>query len=176
MPGRAGERWARWGEKMRRAGDLEHWSAFPESFDALAALIAEAGSGDRAPATVCVLSGDVHHAYVAEPVWASGGPRAKVLQLTCSPVHNSIPLPLKLGFRFGWSGVARFLGRRIAGHGKVPRPPVDWRCTGGPWFGNQLMTLTLNGRSARLLLEHTQGDGRDAARLVTVDESVLTTP
>ncbi|WP_171112131.1 MULTISPECIES: alkaline phosphatase D family protein [Streptomyces] len=173
--GEKGERWARWGEKMRRAADLEHWSAFPESFDALAALIAEVGSGDRAPATVCVLSGDVHHAYVAEPTWPSGGPHARVLQLTCSPVHNSIPAVLKWGFRFGWSGVARFLGRRIAGHGKVPQPSIDWRCTGGPWFGNQLMTLTMTGRSARLLLEHTRDDGRGGARLTTVEESVLTT-
>ncbi|MGW1544188.1 alkaline phosphatase D family protein [Streptomyces sp. NPDC002309] len=173
--GEKGEHWARWGEKMRRAADLEHWSAFPESFEALAALIAEAGSGDTAPATVCVLSGDVHHAYVAEPTWPSGGPDARVLQLTCSPVHNSIPLPIRLGFRFGWSGVARFLGRRIAGHGKVPQPPIDWRCTSGPWFGNQLMTLTLRGRSARLLLEHTEQDGQGGARLATVEESVLTT-
>lgn len=173
--GEKGERWARWGEKMRRAADLEHWSAFPESFEALAALIAEAGSGDAAPATVCVLSGDVHHAYVAEPTWPSAGPDARVFQLTCSPVHNSIPLPIRLGFRFGWSGVARFLGRRIAGHGRVPQPPIDWRCTSGPWFGNQLMTLTMNGRSARLLLEHTEQDGQGGARLATVEESVLTT-
>ncbi|MFI9610558.1 alkaline phosphatase D family protein [Streptomyces sp. NPDC052023] len=173
--GEKGERWARWGEKMRRGADLEHWSAFPESFDALAALIAEVGSGDAAPATVCVLSGDVHHAYVAEPTWPAGGPDARVLQLTCSPVHNSIPPVMQMGFRFGWSRFARFLGRRIAGHGKVPQPPIDWRCTSGPWFGNQLMTLTMNGRSARLLLEHTAQDGQGGARLTTVEESVLTT-
>src|SRR5690606_11064500 len=30
--GDKGPRWARFGEKLRRAADLEHWSAFPESF------------------------------------------------------------------------------------------------------------------------------------------------
>ncbi|MFB6939827.1 alkaline phosphatase D family protein [Streptomyces chartreusis] len=169
--GERGERWARFGEDLRRRADLEHWAAFPPSFDALTELIAEAGSGPDAPATVCVLSGDVHHAYIAEPAWPAGtGPDARVLQLTCSPVHNAIPLAIRLGFRFGWSGLARVLGRRFAGHGGCPKPPIDWRRTGGPWFGNQLMTLTLGRRSARLRLEQARG----AARLDVVAESQLT--
>ncbi|MGP4091959.1 alkaline phosphatase D family protein, partial [Streptomyces sp. KR55] len=59
--------------------------------------------------------------------------------------------------------------------GRVPRPPIDWRRAGGPWFGNQLMTLTLHGRSARLRLDQAKADGRGGARLTTVEESVLTT-
>lgn len=187
--GEKGARWARFGEDLRRRADLEHWAAFPESFDALAALLAEAGTGPDAPSTVLVLSGDVHHAYVAEPKWpassASGSPSgsssgqpagppdARVLQLTCSPVHNSIPLSIRLGFRFGWSAVARALGRRFAGHGGCPKPPVDWRRTGGPWFGNQLMTLTLRGRSARLRLDQAREVRDGKPRLVTVTESEL---
>ncbi|MEU6254114.1 alkaline phosphatase D family protein [Streptomyces sp. NPDC047043] len=170
--GDRGARWARFGEDLRRRADLEHWAAFPASFTALTELIAEVGSGDGAPATVLVLSGDVHHAYVAEPTWPSGAPDARVLQLTCSPVHNSIPLSIRLGFRFGWSAAARALGRRFARHGRCAAPPVKWRKTGGPWFGNQLMTLTLRGRSARLRLEQAQANGS----LKTVEESALTTP
>jgi phosphodiesterase/alkaline phosphatase D-like protein len=156
--GERGARWARFGEKLRRRADLEHWAAFPASFDALTALIAEAGSGEGGPATVCVLSGDVHHAYVAEPAWPDGtpAPAARVLQLTCSPLHNSIPGSIKLGFRFGWSRFGRALGRRFARHGRLTTPPVSWRKTGGPWFGNQLMTLTLRGRAARLRLQEAQ--------------------
>ncbi len=172
--GDKGARWARFGEKLRRAADLEHWAAFPASFDALADLIAEAGSGPDAPATVLVLSGDVHHAYVAEAKWPTRSPDARVLQLTCSPVHNSIPLSIRLGFRFGWSAAARALGRRFARHGRCARPPVSWRKTGGPWFGNQLMTLTLRGRSARLRLEQAREERRTAtAELRTVVESEL---
>ncbi|WP_405799705.1 alkaline phosphatase D family protein [Streptomyces sp. NBC_01506] len=168
-----GPRWARFGEKLRRAADLEHWAAFPTSFEKLAGLIAEVGDGPEAPATVCVLSGDVHHAYVAEPVWRTGQPRSRVVQLTCSPVHNSIPLSIRLGFRFGWSGVGRRVGRAFARHGRVDAPSVTWGKTGGPWFGNQLMTLTLRGRAARLSLAQvrTRDGGPGAgARLVTVDE------
>lgn len=177
--GERGARWAWFGEKLRRTADLEHWAAFPRSFEELADLIADVGSGEHAPATVCVLSGDVHHAYVAEPVWAEPArqPAAHVVQLTCSPVHNSVPPQIRLGFRFGWSRLARGLGNRLARHGRCPRPSVDWNRSGGPWFGNQLMTLTLQGRSASLRLEKVVR-GRDdraggAVRLRTVRESAL---
>ncbi|MFF3753756.1 alkaline phosphatase D family protein [Streptomyces sp. NPDC002018] len=172
--GERGPRWARFGEKLRRAADLEHWAAFPDSFGALAALIAEAGSGPGAPATVSVLSGDVHHAYIAEPTWTAGdGPDARVLQLTCSPVHNSVPGWIKLGFRLGWSRGARRLGHALVRHGRIRPSGVDWRKTGGPWFGNQLMTLTLRGRSATLRLDqaHTRS-GR--AELATIETRTLT--
>ncbi|MFI9543251.1 alkaline phosphatase D family protein [Streptomyces sp. NPDC052016] len=168
--GERGARWARLGEKVRRAADLEHWAAFPGSFTALTELLAEVGTGAEAPASVLVLSGDVHHAYVAEPRWPAAAPDARVLQLTCSPVHNSVPLSIRAGFSFGWGAVARALGRRLARHGRCPRPVVDWRKTGGPWFGNQLMTLTLRGRSARLRLEQARAEGG----LTTVEESDLT--
>ncbi|MGP3771952.1 alkaline phosphatase D family protein [Streptomyces sp. SDT5-1] len=169
--GERGRRWARFGEDLRRRADLEHWAAFPASFEALADLIAEAGSGDAAPATISVLSGDVHHAYVAEPSWPAGAeaPSARVLQLTCSPVHNSVPASIRVGFRFGWSRFGRVLGRRFARHGRAGAPRIAWRRTGGPWFGNQLMTLTLRGRGALLAL-----DQADAGReLVRADERRL---
>ncbi|TQK44253.1 PhoD-like phosphatase [Streptomyces sp. SLBN-118] len=179
--GERGGRWARFGEDLRRRADLEHWAAFPDSFEKLTRLIAEAGSGPDAPATVCVLSGDVHHAYVAEPEWPGEAPDARVLQLTCSPVHNSIPRSVQLGFRFGWSRTGRRLGHALARHGRAGKPPVDWGRTGGPWFGNQLMTLTLRGRSAALRLDQARavGAGRETgpgggARLVTAEERELT--
>ncbi|MFJ6432112.1 alkaline phosphatase D family protein [Streptomyces sp. NPDC091416] len=154
--GGADGRWARIGESLRRRSDLEHWAAFPESFEQLTELIREVAEGPEAPATVCVLSGDVHHAYIAEPSPSApspgGTPAARVLQLTCSPVHNSIPAPLRAGFRFAWSGAGRRLGRLLARHGRTGPPSIRWHRTGGPWFGNQLMTLTLSGRKAALSL------------------------
>ncbi|MDI3405883.1 alkaline phosphatase D family protein [Streptomyces cavernicola] len=177
--GERGPRWARFAEDLRRRSDLEHWPAFPESFAQLTDLIAEAGSGPDAPASVCVLSGDVHHAYVAEPTWPRGeGPQpdVRVLQLTCSPMHNSIHPAIRLGFRFGWSRAGRALGRRFARHGRTAPAKVDWRRTGGPWFGNHLMTLTLRGRSGELALDRARATGGGtAARLERVQDSVIST-
>ncbi|MFH9420614.1 alkaline phosphatase D family protein [Streptomyces sp. NPDC017529] len=173
--GARGPGWARRSERLRQRADLEHWAAFPESFAALTGLLAEAGSGEGAPATVCVLSGDVHHAYVAEPHWHDGTePVGRVLQLTCSPVHNGISASIRAGFRFGWSRAGRRLGHALARHARLDRPPIGWRRTGGPWFGNQLMTLTLHGRAARLRLDRARGERGGGARLSCAHEELLT--
>ncbi|MFF1835023.1 alkaline phosphatase D family protein [Streptomyces sp. NPDC058231] len=175
--GGTGGRWARFGERLRRRSDLEHWAAFPSSFRQLTELIRESGSGPHAPATVCVLSGDVHHAYIAEPAWPDdvpgGAPGARVLQLTCSPVHNSIPGPLRAGFRFGWSRAGRCLGRMLARHGRTGPSPIRWRKTGGPWFGNQLMTLTLHGRKAALTLVQAKAKAKGAQLETVLDRSLI---
>ncbi|MEU6627197.1 alkaline phosphatase D family protein [Streptomyces parvus] len=186
-----GDRWARIGEKVRRAGDLEHWAAFPESFDRFTELLREAASGPDAPATVCVLSGDVHHAYITEPRWpdttpgdgrASGttsgpgpgsAPVSRVLQLTCSPVHNSVPRWIQAGFRFGWSRTGRRIGRFLSRHGRTGASPVTWDRAGGPWFGNQLMTLTLLGRKSALTLVQATA-GKQGSQLEAVLERSLT--
>ncbi|MEW2546818.1 alkaline phosphatase D family protein [Streptomyces sp. NPDC047002] len=176
--GGRGARWTRLGERLRRAADLEHWAAFPRSFEELTGLIAEVGSGAEAPATVSVLSGDVHHAYIAEASWpggrAAGGIASRVTQLTCSPVHNSVPGYMKVTFRVGWNALGRWVGRALRRHGRLGAPPVAWDRTGGPWFGNQLMTLTLEGRRAGLRLDQSRADGSAPPRLVTVDARTLT--
>lgn len=168
--GERGARWAKRGEKLRRQADLEHWPAFPKSFDTLTDLVADAGRGPAAPATISVLGGDVHHAYIAEPTWpappkdtaegAAGrpAPTSRILQLTCSPVHNSIPGYMRLAFRFGWSRWGRAIGRGLARHARAAAPRVHWRRSGGPWFGNHLMTLTLRGRAADLCLDQADAE------------------
>ncbi|WP_404815621.1 alkaline phosphatase D family protein [Streptomyces thermolineatus] len=172
--GRRGPRWARLSERIRRAGDLEHWAAFPESFEALAGVVARAGRGPEAPASVCVLSGDVHHAYVADARWRKGErPGSAVFQLTCSPVHNSVPAAIRLGFRLGWSRPARWAGRALRRHGHGAAPSVAWRRSAGPFFGNQLMTLTLTGRAAGLRLQQAR-PAPGGPRLVTVLDRALT--
>ncbi len=172
-----GARWAGWGEKLRRRADLEHWPAFRRSFDALAGLLAEAAgrSGRKpedppAPATICVLSGDVHHGYAAEAHWPSaaraGGSR--VVQLTCSPVHNNVPPAMRVVFRVGWTAAGRLIGWLLARHGRLSRAAVSWRKSGGPWFGNQFMTLDLAGRAARLRLHQARRPSPDAEPALVV--------
>ncbi len=141
---------ARAAEWLRRAVDLEHWAAFRRSFDRMAALIAAVGSGigdTRPPATICVLSGDVHHTYASQ-VHFPVPMRSEVYQLTCSPFHNSIPLPMRLVFRAAWSRRAQAAARRLARFARVPEVELDWETEAGPFFGNHLAELRLDGRSA----------------------------
>ncbi|MCX5046575.1 alkaline phosphatase family protein [Aldersonia sp. NBC_00410] len=163
--GARGARPARWAEKLRRAADLEHWAAFRDSFDRLARLFGEVGGGHRTgergrpPATICVLSGDVHHAYVAEATYAHPM-TSRVYQLTCSPLHNFVPSAMKVAFRISWSRAAeratRFLLGRVS---KVPPMIIDWHASSGPYFGNQVGTLRLAGRSAQVTFERARPSG-----------------
>ena len=62
-----GARFARVGEKLRRALDMEHWAAFQVSFMRISGLIRAVAAGERGdpPASVLMLGGDIHHAYLA---------------------------------------------------------------------------------------------------------------
>lgn len=153
-------------EKVREGGDLEHWSAFGASFDRLARMIADVGSGQHAavavaPATICVLSGDVHHSYVCEAdlsaLAARSGPAqvtSRIYQITCSPVHNWVPGVLKAVFGAFWSvPVGAVITGVLTRHGRLPRPSLTWRTIGGPFFGNAISTLVMEGRAARLVME-----------------------
>jgi hypothetical protein len=159
----ANEKWAdsrrprvaRLAEKIRRTFDLEHWAAFQSSFDALADLLTRVADRDNGPATSCVLSGDVHHSYVARAELPARNP---VYQLTCSPVHNQLPGFMKPAMRFSWSRVAERIGRGIARTAGLPPPKVGWRRLAGPVYENAISELVLTGRSAVVQVEATRPD------------------
>ncbi|MDT7725504.1 MAG: hypothetical protein QOI21_2080 [Actinomycetota bacterium] len=140
----------RFGEWIRQAADLEHWPAFRASFDRLSSLIRRVSQ--EGPSTVSVLSGDVHHAYVAQAHYAGEG-GAPVHQLTCSPIHNTVPKYMTWAFRAGWWTPLTRLARRWARQAGVEPLPVDWTRTSGPHFGNALMTIDIDGRQAWATLE-----------------------
>jgi hypothetical protein len=105
-------------EQIRQAGDLEHWAAFRPSFDRLTDLIADVGSSPDGPATVSVLSGDVHHGYVAR-ARLERHPRARVHQITGSAGPGS-------------RHARRAGGRPARGFGRCRCAGASWsdRCSG----------------------------------------------
>ena len=166
--GRRGRAVAWVSERLRRAADLEHWAAFGESFTRFSGMIREVAQGvhapdGKAPATVCVLSGDVHHAYVAtarfpEPVDAA------VYQLTCSPLHNHVPPVMKMLFRGAWSRAAERFTRVVLGLlATVPLPPLSWTRDAGPFFGDEIAVLRLSGRHAEVILQKASSKGQPSA-------------
>ncbi len=74
--GAFGSTLAKASEKLRRAVDFDHWASFGLSFERLRDLLAEVATGQRgtAPASIVVLSGDVHHAYLCEVAFRGCGP------------------------------------------------------------------------------------------------------
>ncbi|MEV1145027.1 alkaline phosphatase D family protein [Micromonospora sp. NPDC049799] len=160
-------------ERLRRGLDLEHWAAFRRSFEALGALFARIGAGtpgepgDRVgagpayapPASISVLSGDVHHSYVARVRFADADVATPVHQLTCSPIHNQVPAGIRPLMRMGWSAGPSGATRALARAAGVRRSPVRWRKLAGPYFGNAVATLTHSGRTAEVTMEGTTADG-----------------
>jgi hypothetical protein len=149
------------GERLRCALDFDHWAAFQESFAKLRDLLAEVAEGKlgAAPGSVVVLSGDVHHAYLCEVGFrADGRRRSPVYQAVCSPYRNPLDGKERQVIRAGFSRPLRALARGLAMLAGAPEPEIGWRLLDGPYFDNQVATLSIEGRSARLRLEKTSPD------------------
>jgi phosphodiesterase/alkaline phosphatase D-like protein len=141
-------------EKLRQAGDFEHWPAFYKSFVRLGEMITRIVTHPEGPATVSVLSGDVHHSYAARADLDGVSPDgATVHQLVCSPVHNYVPLLIKPAFTLSWTRPAAAVIRWWVRRRGVPSPPMTWTDVCGPLFGNTIATLEIDGREAEVFFE-----------------------
>jgi hypothetical protein len=160
------------GEKLRQAVDLEHWSGFHDSFEAFCGLLGEVAGGRRgtAPRTITLVSGDVHHAYLAEVAFTKGTRTVShVWQAVCSPFRNPLDARERRGIRATWTPAGRVIARALARAAGVPDPPVRWRLThDDPWFDNQIATLWLDGAHAEFTLDTAVPDGGEDPQLERV--------
>jgi hypothetical protein len=147
---------ARLGERIREAVDLEHWSAFRESFISLEELmlsVAEGRHGAR-PASVVVLGGDVHHAYLARGTFEGSDDHAPVWQAVCSPMRNPLSKRERRVIRMGMSRRLAVLARGLARAAGVKPTRLGWEIVSpGAFFDNQVGTLDLDGRDGKIRIE-----------------------
>ena len=126
---------ARAGERIRRAADLEHWAAFGRSFAEFGRLLAglAAGTLGPPPASITVVSGDVHHSYLAAVDLPAGTrPHSAIYPHECrlpgrllaDPQSAAGPVPAS-------AAIGHLTGRRTdrhgagqAGRGAETRDPV----------------------------------------------------
>lgn len=156
-------------ERLRQVIDLEHWPAFHHSFQTMCVLVEEVARGEHgpAPATITFLSGDVHHAYLAEARLNSGPVDTRILQAVCSPVRNPLTGPERAAQKTVASRPIGAIARRLARRAGVPEPPLRWGFAQRPTFDNQIAELRLDDRSAHLRIEKTRPEDRDAPKLHT---------
>ncbi|HEX7160557.1 MAG TPA: alkaline phosphatase D family protein [Trebonia sp.] len=195
-----GRRTAPLGEKVRRRFDLEHWPAFGMSFARLEELLTSIATGRRSaagrpPATVTLISGDVHHSYLtavdlprtAAPApartLANGGtpsvpgPPARtsaVYQAVCSPFHQAMPPNMRVAQGLASTRVSGLIGTAAAALAGARAPKLRWRITEGPWFDNMIATLTYDGPKAIVRFDQAVTDETRTPRLSTVMEADLT--
>ncbi|MBA3865009.1 MAG: alkaline phosphatase family protein [Solirubrobacterales bacterium] len=167
---------ARGAEKLRRAVDFDHWASFEESFQRMRRLLEEVGSGKRgrAPASIVILSGDVHHAYLAEMGFRPEvGMQSAAYQAVCSPYRNPLDRHERVVIKVGFSRPFAAAMRGLARASGAADPGLRWRLRDGPFFDNQVATIRLEGRAAELKLEKTVPGDEDERHLDCVFERRL---
>jgi hypothetical protein len=172
-----GKRFARAGEKLRRVADLEHWAAFGTSFTEFGQLLADLATGALGPppASVTVISGDIHNSYLAAVDFPAGtAPRSAVYQAVCSPVHNLLQESYQRTQKLANSRLGVLAATAMAGLAGVPRPRFGWRIIRGPWFRNMISGLEFDGRSARIRFDRTITEETAEPGLEPVCEAELT--
>ena len=168
---------ARIGESVRQLVDLEHWSAFHKSFTDLTNLLRSVAAGEHSngdpPASVTVLSGDVHHGYLARMDF-DDGVKTPVYQSASSPLRNPLGLPERLAMRFGWTERGRHVGEALSRLTGAEEPGVRWHLVHkAPWFHNHISSLEIRGRKALLKVEKTIPENNDEPVLYPVLEHRL---
>jgi hypothetical protein len=159
---------ARASEKLRRTVDFDHWAAFQFAFQRLRRLLEEVGSGKRGkpPATIAILSGDVHHAYLCEVGFKPEAEmKSRVVQAVCSPYRNPLDAKERRVVRAGFTRTGHAVSRALARLSGAPDPGIRWRLLEGPYFDNQIATLRLDGREAIARLDKTVAGEEDEGSL-----------
>jgi hypothetical protein len=160
--GRWGRRTAGWAEKLRQAVDLEHWAAFRSTFRRFIELIDQVGSGSEPPASILLLSGDVHCSYTAQASTSGVDPAKTGLhQLTMSPFRNPLDAPIRLANHVLKTKLACKVMNWLARRAGVDDVAIDWDIDHGLWFENGVMTVVFSGRTAHVEVDHAVVNSRE---------------
>jgi hypothetical protein len=162
------------GERLRRGLDLEDWPAFIRSFDELADLLADVGSGRNgpAPSTISILSGDIHFSYIAEVHFPEHlAVTSRVHQLVSSPIRNALIPRERAAIRFALSRFGKLIARGLRRTSRRRHTELSWEMTHGPVFANVLGGATFDGRGLRVVIEQAHATDDGEPELVAVIDS-----
>ena len=169
-------------ERLRDAVDLEHWPAFGASFAKLERLVTELATGRHSPqgnppASVTLISGDIHHSYLAAvnlPRHAATATRTSaVYEAVCSPFHQAMPPKMRYAQRLASNKVSGLLGTAAAMLARAYVPGLTWRITEGPWFQNMIATLEYHAAQATVRFDSATADQAGNPCLATIVEADL---
>ena len=100
------------------------------SFRALRDLLGEVAAGRRGrkPASVVVMAGDVHHAYLCEVGWPRGEAdgKAPIYQAVCSPYRNPLSSKEQMVIRAGFSRPFTQVAAALAKAAGAEDPGIRW--------------------------------------------------
>ena len=145
------------GEAAPRASTSTTGAAFaaPSSAARLLGEVA-AGRARDAPASIVVLSGDVHHAYLTEvDSRRAGGGEEPSTRRSARPSETRSTAKERQVDEGRLRPAASPDRRPRSPAAGAPEPGIGWRLLEGPYFDNQVATLHFDGRDAAMRLEKT---------------------
>ncbi len=152
-----GRRAAGVGERIRQDMDLEHWASFRRSFDDVTDLLTDLVRAENPPASILMLSGDVHCSYLSEAELTTvDHPGTAIRQLTMSPFRNPIGRPIQVANKVLDTRWMTALLHRLARSAGVRDVAARWRTAYGPWFGNGVMTVVLTDDRWLVEVDHAE--------------------
>jgi hypothetical protein len=151
----------RLGELVRRAVDLEHWAAFQRAFEQLVDLLRDisTGLGGEPPATITILSGDVHTTYIAEvDLGPKSGP-SRVYQVVCSPFRNPLKPFARRVVKATGSRLAARVFSALARASGVPPSSATWSYLARRTYDNSIGELNLDEDAATVTIYQSRPPG-----------------
>ena len=123
------------------------------------------------PATVTILSGDVHFSFRSRACFADEpgrpAPVSRVHQIVNSPIRNVLPTRERRVIKAGLSRVGEYVGRGLRRSVGGRRDTTRWEVEDGPFFANHICLVELSERDARMVLERAEPDD-DGRPVLTV--------
>ncbi len=138
----------------------------------MAPTVSLGAGASQPPATIVLLGGDVHNAYVAEVDLGEGRGASRVFQVVCSPFRNPLSAKERRIVRLTGSRGAALVFSLLARLAGVPSPSAGWDVR-RPTFDNSIGELELDERTARVTLRRS-GRESESADLQTVHVTSLT--
>lgn len=150
------------GERIREAAVMDHWASFPTSFARLCELLGEVATGRHgegsAPVSIVMLSGDVHHCYLADvELTQEPAAESRIWQAVCSAYRKDLARRERRAMRLGNSAAGKRIARWLSRLVGAPEPPVKWRIAHEPSYDNQVASLELGPGEASVRVRTTAG-------------------
>ena len=153
------------GEKLRRALDLEDWSAFAKSYDQFVALIHDLRSAEQRPKSIVVGSGDIHFSYAARVPLAKSVLAPDVWQVVCSPIRNALIPPERGVMRFTLTETGARIGAALRRTSRTPDTRPNIAVAAGPFFANSMGEVYYRKNGVRLTIEQSVPDDDGGSEL-----------
>ena len=157
---------------------MDHWASFPDSFEEHCRLLGEIATGaigdPTPPESIVMLSGDVHHCYLAEiELQGISGVQSRIWQAVCSAYRKDLAKSEKRAMLIFNSKAGEAIARRLARIAGVHAERAEWELVHEPTYDNQVGCLTFAPDKAEIKIETTVGSHWRDPKLSTVFEHDL---